>query len=74
MTAPRRFGAIVFVALLSASAACKSSGAGKPDKITQELLTQPKEALFEKGKALIAKKKWDQGRKYLNYVFETYPN
>jgi outer membrane protein assembly factor BamD len=70
----RRFGAIVLVALLSASAACKSSGPAKPDKITQELLSQPKEALFEKGKALIAKKKWDQGRKYLNYVFETYPN
>jgi outer membrane protein assembly factor BamD len=53
---------------------CKSTGAKKPDKITQELLTQPKEVLFEKGKALIAKKKYDDGRKYLNYVFETYPN
>jgi outer membrane protein assembly factor BamD len=46
----------------------------KPDKITQELLSQPKEALFEKGKALIAKKKYEEGRKYLNHVFETYPN
>jgi outer membrane protein assembly factor BamD len=55
-------------------AGCKSTGAKKPDKITQELLTQPKEVLFEKGKALIAKKKYDDGRKYLNYVFETYPN
>jgi outer membrane protein assembly factor BamD len=75
MTAPRRIGAIVLVALLAAAAGCKSSGGpAKPDKITQELLSSPKEALFEKGKALIAKKKWDQGRKYLNYVFETYPN
>jgi outer membrane protein assembly factor BamD len=46
----------------------------KPDKLTQELLTTPKEALFEKGKALIEKKKWEQGRKYLSFVFETYPN
>ena len=75
MTRARRFGAILLVALLAASAACKSTGGTKkPDKITQELLTQPKETLFEKGKALIAKKKYDQGRKYLNYVFETYPN
>jgi outer membrane protein assembly factor BamD len=58
-----------------ASVGCSSSGgAKKPDRITQELLTQPKEVLFEKGKSLIAKKKYDDGRKYLNYVFETYPN
>ena len=60
---------------LSLSAACASSGtARKPDKMTQELLSTPKEALFEKGKTLIAKKRWEQGRKYLSYVFETYPN
>jgi len=63
----------VSLATLFASG-CKSTGAKKPDKITQELLTSPKEALFEKGKALIARKKYDEGRKYLNYVFETYPN
>ncbi len=78
MTAARRTGAVLLVALLGLVAGgvgCKSADASKkPDKITQELLTQPKEALFEKGKALIAKKKYDQGRKYLNYVFETYPN
>jgi outer membrane protein assembly factor BamD len=51
-----------------------SSGAKKPDKLTQELLSTPKETLFEKGKAAIAKKKYDEGRKYLNFVFETYPN
>jgi outer membrane protein assembly factor BamD len=54
--------------------ACSSSKTKKPDKFTQEVLSTPKEALFEKGKALIAKKKYDQGRKYLNFVFETYPN
>ncbi len=64
--------AIALAAVLAPG--CSSSGAKKPDKVTQELLTQPKEALFEKGKALIAKKKYDEGRKYLNYVFETYPN
>ncbi|HTR04424.1 MAG TPA: outer membrane protein assembly factor BamD [Thermoanaerobaculia bacterium] len=70
-----RAGAVLALGLVLAMQACKSSGAPKkPDKITQELLTQPKEVLFEKGKALIAKKKYDQGRKYLNYVFETYPN
>jgi outer membrane protein assembly factor BamD len=46
----------------------------KPDKLTQELLSSPKEVLFEKGKVAIAKKKYDEGRKYLNFVFETYPN
>jgi outer membrane protein assembly factor BamD len=50
------------------------SGSKKPDKLTQELLARPKEALFEKGKALIEKKKYDLGRKYLTFVFETYPN
>jgi len=74
-TMARRVAAVLLTALLASTAGCKSSGGSKtPDKITQELLTQPKEVLFEKGKALIAKKKYDQGRKYLNYVFETYPN
>lgn len=51
-----------------------ASGSKKPDKITQELLTEPKEVLFEKGKDLVARKKYEKGRKYLNHVFETYPN
>ena len=62
------------IAALVLIAGCASSGARKPDKITQELLTSPKEVLFEKGKGLFDKKKFDQGRKYLNFVFETYPN
>jgi outer membrane protein assembly factor BamD len=51
-----------------------ASSTKKPDKLTTELLTSPKEVLYEKGKALFDKKKYDQGRKYLNFVFETYPN
>ncbi len=59
---------------LSITTCASSSGTKKPDKFTQEVLSSPKETLFEKGKALVAKKKYDQGRKYLNFVFETYPN
>lgn len=61
------------MAALLLLAACSSTNK-KPDKITQELLTSPKEVLFEKGKALFDRKKYEQGRKYLNFVFETYPN
>ena len=74
----RGIGGLLFAASLSALmvlAACSSSGGvKKPDKLTQELLSSPKETLFAKGKALIEKKKWGEGRKYLTYVFETYPN
>jgi len=62
---------LLFLAL---TGACASSGPKKPDKLTLELLNSPKDVLFEKGKALLARKKYDEGRKYLNYVFETYPN
>jgi len=60
--------------VLAALFAAGCSGSKKPDKITQELLSQPKEVLFEKGKTLVEKKKYDTGRKYLTFVFETYPN
>ena len=53
-------------------AAC--SGTKKPDAVPQELLAKSKEELFAKGKALVDKKKYDAGRKYLTFVFETYPN
>ena len=71
-----RLAAVVLVRAAGgvSGAGCASKGPKKPDKITQELLTLPKEELFEKGKALIAKKKYEDGRKYLNHVFETYPN
>jgi outer membrane protein assembly factor BamD len=64
------------VAASLAISGCASSKptAKQPDKLTQELLTQPKEVLFEKGKALLEKKKYEEARKYLNHVFETYPN
>jgi outer membrane protein assembly factor BamD len=64
----------VLAALAASGCASKQSAAKKPDKLTQELLTQPKEVLFEKGKALLEKKKYEDARKYLNHVFETYPN
>ncbi|HLN59581.1 MAG TPA: outer membrane protein assembly factor BamD [Thermoanaerobaculia bacterium] len=69
--ATRRAMALAAVLLVS-FVAC--SGTKKPDKITQELLAKSKEELFEKGKGLIEKKKYEQGRKYLTFVFETYPN
>ncbi len=62
----------ICLSLLLLAAACASTK--KPDKVTRELLTSSKEVLFEKGKALLEKKKYEQGRKYLNFVFETYPN
>jgi outer membrane protein assembly factor BamD len=74
-----RAGRVLFLAAAGLALAlsgthCASKGPKKPDKITQELLTLPKEELFEKGKALVARKKYEDGRKYLNHVFETYPN
>ena len=75
---PRPIAAVLAAAaigvFLGVGAGCASKGGKKPDAITQELLTSPKEQLFEKGKALIDKKKYDQARKYLNHVFENYPN
>ena len=64
------FFGLIALAVLSA---CATAPKGT-DKITQELLSSPKEVLFEKGKALIEKKRYEQGRKYLSFVFETYPN
>jgi outer membrane protein assembly factor BamD len=64
-----------FLSCASSKASSSSSSAPKkPDKLTQELLSTPKEALFEKGKGLIGRKKYEEGRKYLNFIFETYPN
>jgi outer membrane assembly lipoprotein YfiO len=53
---------------------CAAPVAKGPDKVTMELLNSPKEVLFEKGKAFIEKKNYELGRKYLSFVFETYPN
>ncbi len=60
--------------LLFAIIAVACSSTKKPDRVTRELLSLPKEALFDKGKALMEKKKFDEARKYLNFVFESYPN
>ena len=70
----RLLRALLAAGLALVSFRCASSGARKPDKITLELLSTPKETLFEKGKGLIDKKKYEIGRKYLTFVFETYPN
>ncbi|MEO8431895.1 MAG: outer membrane protein assembly factor BamD [Acidobacteriota bacterium] len=74
--ARRRGRATAFAAAFAAAVwiltGCASTH--KVDKITQELLSTPKETLFEKGKGLIEKKKYDLGRKYLTFIFETYPN
>ncbi len=76
--AGRSAGALAGLVLVIATGVltgCASASSGhKPDKLTTELLSTPKEQLFEKGKALLAKKKYDVGRKYLTFVFETYPN
>jgi outer membrane protein assembly factor BamD len=66
--------AAVSVSLLLLFAGACASATKKPDKVTRELLTSSKEDLFVKGKAFLEKKKFEQGRKYLNFVFETYPN
>jgi outer membrane protein assembly factor BamD len=50
------------------------SGLKKPDRVTRELLSLSKEALFEKGQTLLKKKKFEEARKYLNFIFESYPN
>jgi outer membrane protein assembly factor BamD len=72
-TARRLLESVFALALVVFSGRC-ASGGKKPDKITQELLSTPKQTLFEKGKGLIEKKKYDLGRKYLTFIFETYPN
>jgi outer membrane protein assembly factor BamD len=60
--------------LLAAAAAISCSGVKKPDRVTRDLLSLPKESLFEKGKTLLDKGKFLDARKYLNFVFESYPN
>lgn len=69
----RASGIAALAVVLALAPACASKVA-KTDKVTQELLTEPKEVLYEKGKDLLARKKYEQARKYLNHVFETYPN
>lgn len=63
---------LLTLSVLLSVAAC--SGTKKPDKITQDLLTLPKEQLFARGEGLLKKHKVVDARKYLNFVFESYPN
>jgi hypothetical protein len=69
-----RRGAVAGAALAVAVVLSACSANKKPDKVTKDLLSQPKEVLFQKGKDLLAKKKTEDARKYLNFVFESYPN
>jgi outer membrane protein assembly factor BamD len=62
------------VPLLLAVVAVACSATKKPDRVTRDLLSLPKETLFDKGKTLLEKGKFDEARKYLNFVFESYPN
>lgn len=41
-------------------------------KLTRELLSMPKEEAYARGEALVAKKKYDDGRQYLRFVAENY--
>ncbi|HEX7251321.1 MAG TPA: hypothetical protein VF376_00475, partial [Thermoanaerobaculia bacterium] len=63
---------VLGLALTSCASSKTSSSSNAPkkaDKLTQELLSTPKETLFEKGRGLIGKKKYEEGRKYLNFIF-----
>jgi outer membrane protein assembly factor BamD len=59
------------LAVAVALAGCRTT---VKDRVTKDLLSLPKEELFARGKALLAKKKPVEARKYLNFVFESYPN
>jgi outer membrane protein assembly factor BamD len=59
-------------ALLLALAGCGTTDSAT--KLTRELLATPKEDAYARGEALVAKKKYDQGRQYLRFVAENYAN
>jgi outer membrane protein assembly factor BamD len=67
----RRSAAFLALALLGSSAAC--FGPSSDERLAAALREMDKVEAFEKGKALIAKRKWVEGRKYLTYVFENFP-
>lgn len=60
------------VLFLAGSVGCSTQDAQV--KLTRELLALPKEEAYAKGDALLAKKKWEQGRNYLRFVAENYAN
>jgi outer membrane protein assembly factor BamD len=67
--------AVLLLAALAAAALLSGcAGSRKPDQVTKDLLSLPKEQIFARGKALLEKKKYGEARKYLNFVFESYPN
>ena len=71
-SAGRRAAAALLLAFALAGSAC--FGPTAEEKLRAELMAMTKEDCFEKGKALIAKKSWEEGRKYLSFVYENYPS
>jgi outer membrane protein assembly factor BamD len=59
-------------AALGLAAGCSSSK--ETAKMTQELLTLPKEEAYARGEELVKKKKYELGRQYLRFVAENYAN
>jgi outer membrane protein assembly factor BamD len=49
-----------------------STSADVAAKLTRELLSMPKEEAYARGEALVAKRKYDEGRQYLRFVAENY--
>ena len=73
----RRTAVLLAVGFLGAAGLGVLGGCSTSDsqsKVTRELLSMPKEEAYAKGDALLAKKKWDQGRSYLRFVAENYAN
>jgi len=69
-----RFLTVPFLALTVLVSTFACFGPTAEEKLRQELLSLSKESAFEKGKQLIADKRWENGRKYLSYVYENYPS
>lgn len=64
--------AVLALVLLAGATGCKTTDAAT--RLTRELLSLPKEEAYAKGDALLAKKKWEQGRQYIRFVAENYAN
>lgn len=68
-----RGAAVRVVAVVSAALTwgC-SSASDSAAKLTRELLSMPKEEAYARGEALVAKRKYEEGRQYLRFVAENY--
>ncbi len=68
----RSISILLLLSILLVTPGC--FGPTAEEKLRAELLALSKEECFEKGKAFIADKSWEKGRKYLTYVYENYPS